>query len=299
MQINMDSKSYQIPNEWNQPIFIIGNPRSGTSLLRIMLHSHSKIVIPPESHFFLWLEDKFQDWENLDLDKFLEALFASTKFETWQLNKEDLKAFIQEQKPQSFAQLNSLIYYFYGIQNGKQATFWGDKNKLWKEKLLTVLKQYPSAKFIHLIRDGRDVACSFKALGNKKMISKYAPKLPTDIESIAKRWDENIKAILAFEKQVKTSNFMIVPYEQLLLNTKDILEKVCDFLGIELENNMVEYYKKKEKDIEPKEFFQWKEKLLSPPDKVNIGKYKQELTTDEIKTFERIAKSPLTQFNYL
>jgi hypothetical protein len=38
--------------QWQEPIFILGNPRSGTSLLRLMLHSHSEICIPPESHFF-------------------------------------------------------------------------------------------------------------------------------------------------------------------------------------------------------------------------------------------------------
>ena len=53
-------------------LFIIGNPRSGTSLLRLMLTCHPEIVIPPESHFFLWLEEKYG--ENFNIESIVSNL---------------------------------------------------------------------------------------------------------------------------------------------------------------------------------------------------------------------------------
>ena len=101
---------------WHKPIFILGNPRSGTSLLRLMLHSHSHISIPPESHFFLWLEDKYKDWNISRLENYIIDLCASTKFETWNINHEDLLVFLKKQRISSYGHLTSLVHYFYSLQ---------------------------------------------------------------------------------------------------------------------------------------------------------------------------------------
>lgn len=293
-----DSKVKESNFIWDQPIFIIGNPRSGTSLLRIMLHNHSQIGIPPESHFFLWLEEKYQNWSLNQLESYLTDLYNSTKFETWQINKTDLKSFILEYEPQSYAQLNSLVYYFYSREKNKHIQYWGDKNKLWKEKLTTTLNYYPNARYIHLIRDGRDVACSFRELGAKKMESRYAPKLPTDISQIAEKWHTNISTIYNFQKRLNPQNTITIRYEDLLMNTESELKKICTFLKINFESNMLLFYLNKKEEIEPTEFYQWKEKLTSPPDVNNIGKYKEQLTKEEIEIFDSIAKNELKTFNY-
>lgn len=263
-----------------------------------MLHNHSEICIPPESHFFLWLEDRYQKWDLSLLDDYLTDLFNSTKFETWFVDKEALKAFIWENKPETFAQLNSLVYYFYNKDVTKKIKYWGDKNKLWKNKLPVVKNYYPKAKFIHLIRDGRDVACSFKELGAKKMDSKYAPKLPTDISQIAERWSLNIATIHNFQMSLEPQQTITIRYEDLLQNTETELRKVCSFLSINFESGMLNYYQQDKKNIEPEEFYQWKEKISSPPDIDNMGKYKSQLSADEIKIFNHIAGEQLQQFNY-
>jgi hypothetical protein len=283
---------------WEAPIFIIGNPRSGTSLLRLILHSHSQICIPPESHFFLWLEEKYSQWEMTLLDAYLIDLFNSTKFETWEISEKKLKAFIIEQNPASYAQLNSLVYYAFNKNPAKKVLFWGDKNKLWKEKLRSIVKHYPKAKFIHLIRDGRDVACSFKEIAHKNLQTKYAPKLPTEISSIANRWVENVNFIERFLSELNPTNTFSIQYENLLRNMQTELTPIAAFIGIELEPQMFEYYNQSKESIEPAAFFQWKEKLQSPPDVDNISKFRHQLTLEEIATFNRIAQRELQFYNY-
>ena len=107
-----------------RPIFILGNPRSGTSLLRLMLHSHSQICIPPESHFFLWLEEKYKDWNIELLDVFVDELFQSTKFETWGMDKHSLALHLANPCPNSYSEVIAIIYKYY-CRKGK------DEPKLW------------------------------------------------------------------------------------------------------------------------------------------------------------------------
>ncbi|WP_179351885.1 sulfotransferase family protein [Winogradskyella vidalii] len=287
-------------NNFNdQPIFILGNPRSGTSLLRLMLDTHTDICIPPESHFFLWLEDKYGDWEINMLDDYLNDLFASTKFETWSFNIEKLKFYLEQKQIKSYAHLTSLIYGYYAFLKDKDIKFWGDKNSLWIEKLSAINKYYSHAFYIHIIRDGRDIACSYKELSKKHSVSKYAPKLPSEIEVIAQDWSKNIEAIELFLNNIKTENKIVIHYEDLINNTKNTLTKILRKIDLKPTIAQMEYYKKPKKEIEPEAFFDWKEKLTKPPDAKNVGKYKQELSNKEIEIFNNLAKSTLSKYHYL
>lgn len=284
---------------WDKPIFILGNPRSGTSLLRLILHNHDRISIPPESHFFLWLEEKYGNWKDDYLQQYIEDLFSSTKFETWNISKSELITFLESEKIQSYAHLTSLIYYFYSTNSSKESIYWGDKNSLWKDKLERIKHYYPNALYIHIIRDGRDIACSYKSLDKKDLKHKYAPKLPNQIEVIAKEWDTNIKSIEGFLDSIQTTNKITIYYEDLIRDLKRTTTKVLEKLNLEFKESQLLYYKKNPSQIEPVAFLNWKEKLMQPPDIDNIGKFKKELTNLEILIFNNIANSTLEKHGYL
>lgn len=284
---------------WHKPIFVFGNPRSGTSLLRLMLDSHESICIPPESHFFLWLEDKYGNWKPDFLGAYLADLFASTKFETWDIDKHSLKNYLLQNQIETYAQLNSLVYRFYALKQNKHIVYWGDKNSLWIDKLSTIHTFYPEAFYIHIIRDGRDVACSYKALNKKALTSEYAPKLPNGIEDIAEKWMININAIERFLSTKYEQNKIVIRYEDLIYKTKDTLKSILDKLDLQLTDAQMTYYNKPKSNIEPAAFFEWKEKLTQQPDKSNIGKFEHELSAHEIKTFNTIAKTNLSKYGYL
>lgn len=287
--------------QWQRPIFILGNPRSGTSLLRLMLHSHSEICIPPESHFFLWLEDRYKEWNSNMLNNYIEDLFKSTKFETWNINREKLSTFLKEEHIDSYAKLNSLVYQFYAsTHDSSKFTFWGDKNSLWIEKLDKIAFHYPNAFYIHIVRDGRDVACSYKSLNKKQFTSSYAPKLPNDVKSISKTWTKNIIAIDGFfNTNVDLENKITVRYEDLLRYPKKVLDKILKKLNLDIEDEQVEFYAKPKTDIEPNAFFEWKEKLQQPLDTNNIGKFKTELTDNDKNVFVVGAKFVLKKYGYI
>ncbi|MBR9847596.1 MAG: sulfotransferase [Algicola sp.] len=286
-------------NSWQCPIFVLGNPRSGTSLLRLMLNSHPEIIIPPESHFFLFLEEKYGKWSMNKLDDYLTDLFNATKFETWQIDRDKLVSFLETQTILNYAHLTSMIYYFYAKKQQREVKYWGDKNSLWTSKLSEISAYYPEAFFIHIIRDGRDVACSYRKLKERGLKSKYAPNLPYEVSEIAKIWSENVEAVESHLQTVDTSKKVTVLYKDLILQPKRTLESILNKLELTVVDDQLNFYKKSKSQIEPDLYFDWKEKLQSPLDKTNIGKFKKFLSNDDISIFNDIAKNTLTRFGYL
>lgn len=266
-----------------------------------MLTCHEEINIPPESHFLLWNYDKYYLWKPTDgLNLFLSDLFASTKFETWGLNRIELESFLYLRKPLSYSELVADIYIYHGLKNNKNATFWGDKNSLWVEKLPVLYLLFNKAKFIHIVRDGRDIATSYininRYTGAK---NKYFPKLPAQIEQIAELWNSNINSISSFLSSLPVQSYIEVKYEDLICNNELIINKLLNFLNLPPSQSVFLYYEiNKAENYEPKDFLDWKGKLNEPLDKSNIGKYKYELKPSEIKIFEHVAAEALEKYGY-
>ena len=285
-------------------IIILGNPRSGTSLFRLMLNTHSQIVAPPECGFVQWWFAKYKeiDFGSKDettIDGFIYDLKTSKKIETWELNYQQLKADILREKPKNYGKLCEVIYLNFANKKNKKPTVIIDKNNYYLNHLCELKIIWPEAKFILLVRDGRDVLCSYKALKNIVTNSPYKPNLPFALEEIAKEWTMNNKIIIKFFKTLMDSEHTTLRYEDLIQNTELVLTKVCDYLELEFEPSMLNYYKFNRKNKEePIATIDWKRKTLEKPDGTNIGKYKHILKKKEVNRFNKIGHSILNQFNY-
>jgi hypothetical protein len=279
--------------------FVIGNPRSGTTLFRVMLNSHRDITIPPECGFALWLYERFRNADFLSLEtleSFIVELSKAKKFETWHLSVSELNEFIISQHPRTYQDVVWLIYQFYSLKHrGRVTQLIGDKNNFYIHYLNELEQFSPNSKRVCIVRDGRDVACSYKNLSQKKIDSTYAPNLASDIEKIASEWVENNTLI----KNEVANGAHLIRYEDLLLNPVSELSKVCEFLGLEFDPAMLDYYQTEAKQqSEPTEFLQWKSKILEKPDTQNIGKFKSILSKQEISVFDEVAQHLLDEFGY-
>lgn len=287
------------------PIFIIGNPRSGTTLLRLMVNNHRHIVVPPECGFAVWWYDKYRHWDSessrdpQQLDGFLADLAASKKIETWNLDYAALRDTIAANQPADYAELVSCVYTFFGQATGKSFQRWGDKNNFYIQHVATLNEIFPDAAFIHIVRDGRDVACSYRKLAVTPMDSQYAPHLATDIAAIAAEWaTNNDQAAAAFEA-IGQGRVGVVRYEDLVTNSEAELRRLCAFLAEPYDEQMLDYYLNNQKaQQEPLEFLQWKRKTLEMPTDSEVGKYRALLTAEEIAAFDAIAGATLARYGY-
>ena len=286
------------------PIFIIGSPRSGTTLLRLMITSHRNIVVPPECGFAVWWKTKYENWNAAEhltrLEEFITDFKQSKKIETWNLDYEAMSQFLLAQHPASYAELVSLIYTFYASARKPAFERWGDKNNFYLNHIAALDSMFPDAHFVHIIRDGRDVACSYRELAQKRIDSAYAPDLPTAISGIAREWKLNIETIRNSFAAINPGRTFEIRYEDLVSTPETTLQELCRSLGEEYDPGMMEYHlKNKAEQLEPAGFLQWKAKTLLQPVKEQAGRFRRELAGDEIGEFERIAGDLLRRYSYL
>lgn len=283
--------------------FLLGNPRSGTSLLRIMLNNHSAIAAPPECGFLQWWQPKYAAWGASDasradtVEAFLDDLFSSRKIEGWRLDRAELQSAILLENPANYGDLCALVYRCYAAPEKRpQLQLLVDKNNYYIHHLEKIAAVWPDAWYLLLVRDGRDVACSYRGIEKLQTDSPYKPKLPQGIAAIAEEWRANNIRIRSFLDQHAPGKYFVMQYEDLLTAALEHLQPAFHALGLEPERRMLEYYHNND---EPAATLAWKTKTLQGLDPANVGKYKRILTPGEVRAFERIAGDVLAQYNYI
>jgi hypothetical protein len=159
---------------------------------------------------------------------------------------------------------------------------------------------FPDAYFVHIVRDGRDVACSYRNLQKKRIDSKYAPDLPHDIREIAQAWTANVgnanRAFDCFQRRRVSE----IQYEALVSEPRSSLEKLCAQLGEKYDSNMMRYHElNRTRGLEPIEFLPWKEKTMSPLIRQKAQPFLSQLTETEILQFDEIAGDMLDVYGYI
>lgn len=264
------------------PFFILGNPRSGTSLFRLMLNSHPEVVVPPECGFSEWLYDKYSEVEfhNGMYESVLRDVFNSRKFETWKMDFKSALSFVCKSKPGSYQDFVCDVYLAYANFMGKSPdSIVGDKNNYFINDVDRIDSIFPECKKIFIVRDGRDVACSYLDLGKKSITSDYKPKLANDIADISREWAQSVEIMRHWIERGAKS----IKYEDLVMAPEKTLNKVCTFLGVEYSSEMLGYYKKND---EPEAFKAWKGRTFDPVSASSVGRYRHDLTEIQTKEFE-------------
>lgn len=285
------------------PFFIIGNPRSGTTLLRLMLTNNKDLLVPPECGFAVWLYSKYAEANFLQLEtlkKFVDDVHASRKFDTWNIQKHELFESLAKSEPKSYMEAVASVYLCYGQTLCRTFKRWGDKNNYYLHHISELNEIFPKAQFIHIIRDGRDVACSYREVNRKFIDNIYAPKLPDNIVSITEEWRNNINEITRSLSNLGNNMSTEVRFTDLVMMPEKTLQRLSSFLGVEYDSSMLNYHVvNKKRKLEPEKFIAWKEKTLLPPQHTTIGRYIKDLSSDEIETFESIAGDILQKYKFI
>jgi hypothetical protein len=206
----------------NTPFFIVGSGRSGTTLLRLILTGHSRIEIPPETWFYLTLVEKVPLSGPLSPAMITEAIGIIVNAYRWPDMKIDAAAFdraVRALDRPSLADIMGIVYGHHLARAGKPR--FGDKTPRYISIVPQLSTIYPGAKFIHLLRDGHDVAISICNAGFRMRWYDGADY----------QWTRAVRDRLAYRHTPYDARILDVRYEALIADTEYEVRRICDFLG--------------------------------------------------------------------
>lgn len=276
--------------------FIVGVGRSGTTLLRLMLDAHPDLSIPPETHFVpQLLQEKMESRD--DFVKFMTGVATWRDFE---LNEEEPRLCLEGLRPFSISGGVREFYRLYARRFQKK--YFGDKTPLYLSSMTLIAQAFPEARFIHLIRDGRDVAMSYRGLW-------FGPG--EDASSAARFWMERIN--VGRQQACSLKYYHEVRYEELIKDASSVLKKICAFIDIPFSEQMLNYHNtsayrlselgdrfRDDGTICVKREDRMHIHALThlPPDRSRIERWKSAMSETDQKLFERVAGKLLRNLGY-
>ena len=287
------------------PFFVIGSPRSGTTMLRLMLTAHPRLVVPPECGFVAWLYPRFGAWSADDFAdttkraQFVAEICASRKFETWQLSSAEIERALTLAAALDFGRACDAIYRLFAVQKRKPSVTCGDKNNHYLECISTLKSIFPRSRFLHIVRDGRDVACSYREVMAAASESPYRPSLPVRLDDIANRWAGDVRCIRRQVSALEPDAYVELRYEDLVRDPYAELTRICEWLGVPFALEMLAFHElNRSENLEPKLTMDWKRRTLDPASSETVGRYAKVLSAAEIREFVAIAGAELDNFGY-
>ncbi|MEV6303656.1 sulfotransferase [Actinoplanes sp. NPDC051861] len=270
-----------------RPIFVVGCPRSGTTMLQLMLHAHPRIAIPPESRFLLpayLRRHEFGDLNDSGQRRNLALWIASTPhFDDLGLDIEAVVDAIGEAPP-TLGSVLGTIFKMYADRFGKPR--WGDKRPAYLRNLRVILRLFPDAQIINIMRDGRDCVASLRE----------TPWAPADLNEMIDFWARSADASLRAAREYPADVFHQVRYEDLVADPEPHLRSICDFLGEEYDPAMA-----RPSEVAPvavPEYKTWHSLTRAEVTTARVSSWRYRLTDQEIRRCEAVFGDRLSHFGY-
>ena len=273
------------------PFFIVGCPRSGTTLLQILLDAHPRLAIPPESFIIQRFAPLLPFYGDLSQPRrcrrFVSDLLSDERIRDWKLDSLSPDDVIQQAESHSAASLITSLFSLYAERHGKQR--WGDKTPHHALCLRNILALFPNAQILHLIRDGRDVAESTCRI----------PIGPSSILAAARRWKQFVQAVRDFAPSLPSQQFLEVRFEEMVLNPEQVRARILLFLGeTEEATPLLECALPQTETRARSAAIAHHASLRTAISASKIGVFQKSFTPRQIEMFEAIAGDLLSELGY-
>jgi hypothetical protein len=287
--------------------FVVGVGRSGTTLLRMMLDAHPQLAIPPETHF---VNPLIQASGRLRFNPAIacRAIVADQRrrWNDFGLDEDELLARLEAVEPFNTSDALRAFYRLYADKHEKPR--WGDKTPDYVRKMKKIQKTLPEARFIHVIRDGRDAGLS----QNTRVIKRG--KEPVPPREMARRWRKRIIKSREDAAAIPADEYLEVRYEDLIADTEPVLRRICELVALEYDPVMLTYHERASERLqemagalpatrarperEAGERVAAHEMTTKPPDAGRVAVWKREMTEAENAEFEQVAGYLLDELGY-
>ena len=264
---------------WNEPVFIVGAPRSGTTLLRNMLNRHPQLAVFRDSNFWHFVYRRRRAFGNLDNQRnrlrLAEEYLSIRPIRRFQMDPQALAATVLREGDSYQTFLASILRVF--AQSQGKSRF-GDVTH---DPLFTgtLCAWYPAGRIIHLVRDPRDVVESLMRL-------EWADQ---SVLGNAHLW---LRCNVAARRFVDRQQYLLVCYERLATQPELELRRICDFIGEEYLPAMLV------PNNDPSADRPWFQRAEEPVTTARLGRWREHLTADQLALIEWLVGRHMPTYGY-
>lgn len=290
----------------NPTLFICGVPRSGTTLLQRMVDHHPEFAIANDSHFIpraleltdRSLVDQAIDGRTIALsESLIQRTFQYHRFHRLGIDQATFEQIASAAT--DYADLVSGIYDQYACQHGK--ALGGEKTPDYLRRVELLSSLFPHARFIHIVRDGRDVALSLLDWARP---NKGPGRIPlwqdSPVAVAALWWSWFIQQFVEQSRKLESDRVLTVRYESLVENPETQLIRICDFLQVDFHNAMLEEFERKRTSTaaqHSRSHHESAKKQWLPPVR-GLRNWRDQMPPTDVELFEALAGRELEAMGY-
>jgi hypothetical protein len=267
--------------------FIVGSGRSGTTMVRAILDSHPDVAVPNETGFLTRMARRstrtsYERPDGFDVGSFVSDLDREEQFRQWDLSLDLVGSSLTDVPVHGLADAIRRIYGLYASERGK--TRYGDKTPSYVLRMPLLAELFPEACFVHVIRDGRDVALSYLEI----------PWGPRTIHEAALDWKRHVGRGRRAGRALGPGRYLEVRYEDIVEDPERVTRLICSFVGVGFEPAMLRYFERADELAAGISHFR---NLYLPPTK-GLRDWRVEMTPADAAVFGVLAGDFLDDLGY-
>jgi len=226
----------------------VGCQRSGTTLLQRMVDASPHVAIVHESR---WIDTWYQKRIGLTPEgyvtpDFIPLLIEHPRFPQLEVSREDLEGLLPNGRPVSYERFVTGVFNLHGRARGKNLV--GDKTPRYVRSIPILHALWPEAKFVHLIRDGRDVCVSALEWRSGGELARRFETWKTDpVATAGVWWDWLVRLGREGGEDLNPALYQEIHYESLVSDPAEVCARLCEFLGIPYDDAMLRFHEGRER----------------------------------------------------
>jgi hypothetical protein len=277
----------------NPHVFIVGCPRSGTTLLGRMVDAHPEVAIIHESR---WIPSWYRGRIGLTSDgmvtqEFVRQLSRYKRFPKLELSLDSVIDLIPRGDRMSYAEFTEALFDLYGQSRGKRLV--GDKTPRYVRDIPTLHELFPRSRFVHIIRDGRDTVLSIMSWGNAgRTVGSFTTYARHPVQTTALWWEWQVRLGREAGARLEGSLYHELSYESFVADPAGGCRALCDFLGVSYDDSMLRFHQGKTRA------FGLDAKKSWLPVTPGLRNWRAEMAATDVEVFEATAGELLAELGY-
>ena len=273
----------------NPYLFIVGCPRSGTTLLRRMVDAHPQIAMTRETHWIPRIQEQRIGLteDGLVTSELLAHLLDDWRFRRMEVDLARLRRAVASSGGISYSRFVTLVFDLYGERRGTPLV--GDKTPGYGSKTETLHALWPSARFVHIIRDGRDVFLSLRDWRPEQ----FGRDVHDAVASAAIFWATRVRAAREGGRALGSDLYHEVRYESLVTEPERECRALCRFLDVPEDDSMARFHEGRTRSTPGLDA-----KTAWLPATKGLRDWRSQMPPEEVERFEATAGGLLEDLGY-